>query len=173
MVASNARLGANALIPSLGVSDIHRSVSFYREFFGFKVEDSYEIEGRMAWCWLKGHGAELMLQQLSADQQVRLNPAIGQSWVMYIRPDDIDITHARLKRAGFPLSDLVTTSYGARECFLSDPDGYELWLSVPGANSNGNGDDEDEEDDNGKREDEDEEDEEDEEDDEEQWQVHR
>ncbi len=169
-MASSAKLGTNTLIPSLGVSDIHRSVSFYREFFGFEVEDSYEAEGRMTWCWLKAGDAELMLQQLSADQQIRLNPAIGQSWVMYIRPDDIDTTHARLKQAGLPLSDLVTTSYGARECFLSDPDGYELWLSVPRAY--GNGDDEEEEDDNGKREEgEDEEDEED--DEEEQWQVRR
>lgn len=125
----------------------------------------------MTWCWLKAGGAGLMLQQLSADQQIRLNPAIGQSWVMYIRPDDIDATRARLKRAGFPLSDLVTTSYGARECFLSDPDGYELWLSVPRAG--GNGDDEDEEDDNGKREKDEEDGDEDEEDDEEQWQVRR
>ena len=167
-MTSSATLGVNRLIPSLGVSDIQRSVSFYQEFFGFVVEDSYEAEGRMAWCWLKASGAELMLQQLSADQQIRLNPAIGQSWVIYIRPDDIDTTHARLKQAGLLLSDLVTTSYGARECFLSDPDGYELWLSVPHAD--GNGDDEDEEDDDGKREnDEDDEDE----DEEEQWQVRR
>jgi uncharacterized glyoxalase superfamily protein PhnB len=168
-VTSSAKLGVNRLIPSLGVSDIERSARFYQEFFGFKVEDSYEAEGRTTWCWLKARGAELMLQQLSADQQIRLNPAIGQSWVIYIRPDDIDATYARLKRAGFPLSDLGTTSYGARECFLSDPDGYELWVSVPRAN--GNGDEEDEEDDNGKGE-EDPEDE-DEDDEEEQWQVRR
>ena len=168
-MASSAKLRVTKLIPSLGVSDIYRSICFYREFFAFEVEDSYEADGRMTWCWLKVGGAELMLQQLSADQQIRLNPAIGQSWVIYIRPDDIDTTHARLTRAGFALSDLVTTSYGARECFLSDPDGYELWLSVPRAN--GNGDDEDEEDDNGKREED--QDEEDEEDDEEQWQVRR
>ena len=159
---------ATKLIPSLGVSDIHRSVSFYREFFGFKVEDSYEADGRITWCWLKAGGADLMLQQLTADQQIRLNPAIGQSWVIYIRPDDIDATLARLKHAGFPLSDVVTTSYGARECFLSDPDGYDLWLSVPRANGNG---DDDEEDDDGQRDEDDEDEDEDEEDDEEQWQV--
>ena len=168
-MASGAGPRAVRLIPSLGVSDIDRSVAFYREFFGFKVEDWYEAQGRLTWCWLKAGGAELMLQQLSADQQIRLNPAIGQSWVMYIRPQDIDATHARLKRAGFPLSDLVRTSYGARECFVSDPDGYELWLSVPRAGANG--DDEDDEDDDGRREEE--EDDEDEEDDEEEWQVRR
>jgi len=162
-------LRVTKLIPSLGVSDIDRSVGFYREFFAFKVVDSYEAQGCMSWCWLRSGEAELMLQQLSAEQQIRLNPAIGQSWVIYIRPDDIVATHTRLRQAGFPVSDLVTTSYRTRECFLTDLDGYELWLSVPGAK--GNGDDEDEEEDDGKREEEDDEDED--EDEEEPWQVRR
>ena len=170
-MAADSRPRAAKLIPSLGVSDIDRSASFYREFFGFKVVDSYEAHGRMSWCWLRSGEAELMLQQLSADQQIRLNPAIGQSWVIYIRPDDIVATHTRLRQAGFPVSDLVTTSYRARECFVSDLDGYELWLSAPGAE--GNGDDEDEEDDDWNGEEEDDEDEDEDEDEEEPWQVRR
>src|SRR4249919_3733098 len=88
------------LIPSLGVSDLERSVGFYRRFFGFEVVDSYETEGRMAWCWLRSRGAEFMLQQLTADQQVTLAPAIGQSWVLYIRPDDLDALRRQLETAG-------------------------------------------------------------------------
>jgi uncharacterized glyoxalase superfamily protein PhnB len=122
---------ATKLIPSLGVSDIERAVGFYRSFFGFEVVDSYDDERGMAWCWLRARGAELMLQQLSAEQQIRLNPAIGQSWVLYLRPDDLDALHAKLKRGGFPVSEIVRTSYGAREFFVPDPDGYELWISVP------------------------------------------
>jgi len=160
-----SRGSATKLIPSLGVSDIDRSVRFYTHFFGFRVQDSYEAEGRMVWCWLKVRGAELMVQQLSADQQIRLNPAIGPSWVIYIRPDNIDAAHARLKSAGVPLSELATTQYGAREFFLTDPDGYELWLSVPSVDGNGD-DDEDDDEEEDEDQDEDEED-----DDEEQWQV--
>ena len=125
---------ATKLIPSLGVSDIERSLGFYRSFFGFEVVDSYDDDdGRMAWCWLHVQGAELMLQQLSADQQIRLNPAIGQSWVVYIRVDDLDALHAMLKRGGFPVSEIGQTPYGTREFFAPDPDGYELWISVPQA----------------------------------------
>jgi uncharacterized glyoxalase superfamily protein PhnB len=122
---------ATKLIPSLGVSDIDRSVDFYRTFFGFEIADSYDEEGRMAWCWLRARGAELMLQQLSADQQIRLNPAIGQSWVIYVRVDDIDTVRAELRRNGFQVSETGTTPYGTREFFVTDPDGYELWISVP------------------------------------------
>lgn len=124
---------ATKLIPSLGVSDIERSAAFYRSFFGFEVVDSYDDGKRMAWCWLRAQGAELMLQQLSADQQIRLHPAIGQSWVVYVRVDDLDALHAKLARGGFPVSEIARTSYGTREFFVSDPDGYELWISVPEA----------------------------------------
>jgi uncharacterized glyoxalase superfamily protein PhnB len=157
------------LIPSLGVSDIDRSVGFYGQFFGFRVVDSYEVEGHMAWCWLQSNGADLMLQQLSADQQITLDPAIGQSWCIYIRPDDLPALHARLTKAGFPVSEIARTSYGASEFSLSDPDGYELWISVPAANGEDDDEDEDEEDEN----DGDDEDYDDEDDDEEEeeWKV--
>jgi uncharacterized glyoxalase superfamily protein PhnB len=167
--SKTSRPAAIRLIPSLGVSDIDRSVVFYKEFFGFELQDSYDEDGRMTWCWLKAGGADLMLQQLTADQQITLNPAIGQSWVIYIRPDDIRATHARLKKAGFLVPDIAATSYGASEFFFTDPYGYDLWISVPSAN--GNGDDDEEEDDDDKKEDEEDEDEEDEEDEEEEWQV--
>lgn len=119
------------LVPSLGVADLARSLDFYRTFFGFEVLDSYEEEGRMAWCWLRAGGAELMLQQLSADQQIRLAPAIGQSWSIYLRVDDIDSLRARLMQGGFPTSAISETPYGTREFSAEDLDGYELWISVP------------------------------------------
>jgi uncharacterized glyoxalase superfamily protein PhnB len=124
-------VAASKLIPSLGVSDLERSLGFYRSFFGFEVADSYEEEGRMAWCWLRTRGANLMLQQLSADQQIRLSPAIGQSWVIYLRVDDIEALHTKLERGGFPVSAIMATAYGTREFLVPDPDGYELWISVP------------------------------------------
>jgi hypothetical protein len=74
---------------------------------------------------------ELMLQQLSSDQQIRLNPAIGQSWAVYIRVHDIEALHTKLERGGFPVSGIKATSYCTREFFVPDPDGYELWISVP------------------------------------------
>jgi uncharacterized glyoxalase superfamily protein PhnB len=86
----------------------------------------------MAWCWLRAGGAQLMLQQLAADQQIRLNPAIGQSWVVYLRVDDLDAVHSRLREGGFPVSDIGETQFDAREFFVPDPDGYELWVSEPG-----------------------------------------
>lgn len=73
-----------------------------------------------------------MLQQLAADQQIRLNPAIGQSWTVYLRVDDLEATHARLTEGGFATGEIDETEYDTREFFVPDPDGYELWISAPG-----------------------------------------
>lgn len=122
------------LLPSLGVSDLRRSIAFYRDFFGFSLVDHFDDDaGETVWCWLRSGVAELMLQQLTPDQQITLEPALGQSWVLYIRPADIDDMRARLIAAGVAVGDISLTSYGARECFVQDPDGYELWLSMPEA----------------------------------------
>ena len=166
---SSTRPSATRLIPSLGVLDIDRAISFYRQFFGFEVQDSYEDdEGSMTWCWLKAGSADLMLQQLSEDQQITLHPAIGQSWVIYIRVVDLNAVHAALEKTGLSVSDIAETSYGASEFFVTDPDGYELWVSVPTANGNGDDDEDEEEDDEP---DDDEDEDEEDEDEEEEWQV--
>lgn len=133
------------LIPSLGVADLRRSIAFYRDFFGFSVVDAYEDDaGQPVWCWLRSGLAELMLQQLTTEQQIALEPALGQSWVLYLRPANLDEAHGALRAANVEVTDIAETTYGARECFANDPDGYELWLSEP---ESGRGpDDEDEED---------------------------
>jgi uncharacterized glyoxalase superfamily protein PhnB len=166
----NGAVLATKAIPSLGVSDIDRSVAFYRQFFGFRIIDSYEMEGHMAWCWMRVGDANLMLQQLSADQQITLNPAIGQSWVLYIRPNDLDDLHGRLTEAGFPVSEISQTLYGASEFFVPDPDGYELWISVPAAHGDDDDDDE-EEDSKDKETEDDDDDDDDDEEEEEEWKV--
>lgn len=120
------------LIPSLGVSDLRRSLAFYREFFGFEPVDSAEDDhGVPLWVWLRSGVAELMLQQLDADAQITLDPALGHSWVLYLRPADLQDTRDRLNAAGVEVSEVESTAYGARECFARDPDGYPLWLSEP------------------------------------------
>jgi uncharacterized glyoxalase superfamily protein PhnB len=125
-------------------------VAFYSEFFGFVLVDSWENEaGESVWCWLRSGVTELMLQQLSSDEQITLEPALGQSWVLYLRPTDIDEMREALMAAGVDVSEISLTAYGARECFLTDPDGYELWLSVPEQGRGADDDDDDEEDDGG------------------------
>jgi uncharacterized glyoxalase superfamily protein PhnB len=149
-MADNSKPRVRKLVPSLGVSDLRRSIAFYSEFFGFSLVDSWENEaGEVVWCWLRSGVTELMLQQLSADEQITLEPALGQSWVLYLRPTDIDEMREALVVAGIDVSEIALTVYGAKECFLTDPDGYELWLSVPEQGLGDDDEDEDEDEDDG------------------------
>lgn len=122
---------ATKTVASLGVADIKRSVEFYRTLFGFQIADSYEQDGDMVWCWLQTGGADLMLQQLSEEQQITLDPAIGQSWVLFMRVQDIHAVHRQLRRAGGEAEDIRETSYGTLEFVAKDPDGYDLWVNMP------------------------------------------
>ncbi len=36
-----------------------------------------------------------------------------------------------LQGADYKVSDIERTSYDTEECYLEDPDGYELWVSAP------------------------------------------
>ncbi|MCA3132732.1 MAG: VOC family protein [Betaproteobacteria bacterium] len=133
MTRSSAKPRLRALVPSLGVSDLHRSIAFYRQFFGFELVDSAEdAEGAPLWAWLRSGKAELMLQQLDPEAQITLDPALGHSWVLYLQPNNLGRTRGLLAAAGVEVSPVAATTYGARECFARDPDGYSLWLSVPG-----------------------------------------
>lgn len=146
-MADSTKPRVRKLVPSLGVSDLRRSIAFYRDFFGFALIDSWDnAAGEVVWCWLRSGAAELMLQQLAPEQQITLEPALGQSWVLYLRPNNIDQTRRELLQAGVEVSAIELTAYGARECFLTDPDGYELWLSVPERGAGGDEDEEEEDD---------------------------
>ena len=125
------KLPLKQLIPSLGVADIERSVDFYREYLGFDIAHSHEERGSLVWCHMKSGGADLMLQQLADDQMERLQANGKRCWVMYVAPEDIHEVHRRLRRADYKVNDIERTGYDTEECYLEDPDGYELWVSAP------------------------------------------
>jgi uncharacterized glyoxalase superfamily protein PhnB len=72
-----------------------------------------------------------MLQQLSEEQQITLDPAVGQSWVLFLRVLDVDTTHRQMSNAGVEVEEIRATSYGTREFMAKDPDGYDLWVTMP------------------------------------------
>ena len=72
-----------------------------------------------------------MLQQLADDQMERLRAPGRRCWVMYVSPADIYEVHRHLQGAGYKVGDIERTSHDTEECYLEDPDGYELWVSAP------------------------------------------
>lgn len=122
---------ATKAVVSMGVADIGCSIEFYRVHFGFQMSDSYEEGEDMVWCWLQTASADIMLQQLSEAQQITLDPAVGQSWVLFLRVLDIHQTHRKMQSAGVRVDEVRETSYGTLEFIAKDPDGYDLWVTMP------------------------------------------
>ena len=103
-MTSSATLGVNRLIPSLGVSDIQRSVSFYQEFFGFEVEDSYARKAVVVGSEVqKAESCFSSSPPISRSVQPGNRAELGDTSARRYRHD------AREVEAGLP-SDLVTTS---------------------------------------------------------------
>ena len=120
------------LVPSLGVADLERSIAWYHDVFGFEVLQAFDGRHGLAWCQMRSGQAELMLQQLTSDQLSMLKAPAARSWVMYLSPESIHAMHQRLRDVGIEVTALEPTADGTLECFLTDPDGYEIWVSAPG-----------------------------------------
>jgi DNA-binding CsgD family transcriptional regulator/catechol 2,3-dioxygenase-like lactoylglutathione lyase family enzyme len=121
----------------INVSDVERSLSFYRDLIGMKVDATWADEdGRARWAKLiASGGSSLMLNQPSghplADRASR--PAYRDA-VVYLKMDSTDELHAvhcRLGQSGAEPGECHDEMYGLREFTVRDPDGYEVALVTP------------------------------------------
>ena len=137
----------------LGVSDLGRSLRFYRDLLGFRPVHELEVEGEPADTLLRLNDVKLRAAYLERD-------GVTLELLHFVRPPappprrrpmhehglthlsfrvaDLDATLAALRAAGERVLDetliRVPTS-GVAACFVTDPDGQliELVQSRPGA----------------------------------------
>jgi lactoylglutathione lyase len=128
----------NRLVPELSVSDLNKSLHFYRDILGFKVEFE-RPEDRFA--YMSFYGSELMIEE---DYK---RDGDGALWIVepldYPRGRGLNISIdcpstrdliERLKGAGVPLRKPVEDCWyrnndilhGQRNFLVQDPDGYLL-----------------------------------------------
>jgi len=116
--------------PLLMVSDLDRSLAFYRDGLGFTVVGRADADGKAFWCRLERGGSSLMLQQAEEDEDGA--PATwGRGMGLYFVCDDADALHAELVRRGLRLPPPSTAGYGMRQFPVPDPDGYSVWFESP------------------------------------------
>lgn len=116
----------------LNVTDVERSVSFYRDLLGMTLDATWaDPEGRVRWAKLITSGdSALMLNQPAesplADRSSR--PAYRDA-VVYLQVQSTDELHTvrrRLGESGAQPGECHDEAYGQREFVVRDPDGYEL-----------------------------------------------
>ncbi len=122
-----------ALRPLLMVSDLDRSLGFYREQLGFAVVEEARAGGRLSWCRLELSGSSLMLQQAEPEDGSALWRGRGVTFYWVV--DDLDALLGDFTHRGLVLSPPVTTYYGMRQLPLVDPDGYQFVFQQPVAES--------------------------------------
>ena len=124
------------LTPLLQVYDMNEALAFYRDRLGFELgADSGEVdtpEGRFFhWCWLRLGDANVMLNTAydEGERPLERDPARQAAHgdiCLYFACPDVDGTAQKLRALGLTVEGPETASYGMRQTWLHDPDGYQL-----------------------------------------------
>jgi catechol 2,3-dioxygenase-like lactoylglutathione lyase family enzyme len=120
----------------LAVSNVERSVAFYRDELGFEVEATYD-DPPYATLVLAGARLSLAEQGHPADDRPGVELAASSDparadVVLVVEVDDARGEHARLTARGVRmLAEPYQPSWGGCRFFCVDPDGYLVEIEEP------------------------------------------
>ena len=127
MATTQAAVQISAIVPTLTVDDLQKSITFY-EALGFAVEERWEGDGTLRGVMLRAGHSRIGLNQddwkKGRDRQkgigVRLSLATAQ---------DVDEIATRAKNAGITLkSEPQDTKWDSRAFEVMDPSGFMLTI---------------------------------------------
>ena len=121
----------SGLVPMLHVTDVERSVEFYR-LLGFEVGNYQPREGQKHWVWLYApraadwrRGPNLMLTRSECAIDARV-----QEVLFYLYASDLKALRSTLIAHGLSASEITHPEYlPAGEFRIEDPDGYTLMVA--------------------------------------------
>ena len=120
----------NRVTTMLNVSDIRKSLNFYRNVLGFELETPEEMVDEWRWAYISQGEARLMLANAaeSADDLNYKHSPEQNHWpaIHYFYPESVMELHAYLKDHEYSPSELQVTFAGMREFWMRDPDGHLL-----------------------------------------------
>ena len=123
----------NSLIPNLAVASVEQTIQFYRDNLGFEVVVTVPpVDEKVAdylFAIVKKDGVSVMLQRSDSfreDVPFATQVDIGASASLFIDGEGIEALHAKLKRNNLRITDTKVTSYGMKEFYLKDNNGYVL-----------------------------------------------
>lgn len=110
-------------VPFFMVTDMERSIRFYREGLGFEIRFEWKPEGRIEWCWLAREGVALMLQEYRTDRVPKEKLGEGIS-ICFVCEDAIQLYKEFLEKGLTPNEPFVGNQMWVTG--IKDPDGYRL-----------------------------------------------
>jgi catechol 2,3-dioxygenase-like lactoylglutathione lyase family enzyme len=129
-------IDVRGLAPLLQVFDMPTSIAFYRDLLGFELVTTSESGDRFDWALLRLDEVEVMLN--TAYEEHERPPAADPARVaahadtgLFFGCPDIDAAYAYLRTRGVRVAPPTLQSYGMKQLYLTDPDGYSLCLQWP------------------------------------------
>jgi len=109
---------------ALNVRDVQRSVEFYREIFGMKVEWEPDPDN----VYLTSAGQDnLAIHRLAEGLQPSTVQTVDHVGFVVARPEDVDAIAVRIQERGMEfVHPLKTHRDGARSFYMRDPDGLVI-----------------------------------------------
>ena len=108
------------------VKDLEASILFYREALGYEItreKDHSENGFKLVYMALPGDNSELELTYNIGHDAYEIGDGYGHVAVL---ADDLEAEHARIKAAGYPVTELKgLPGEATRYFFATDPDGYK------------------------------------------------
>ena len=115
--------------PSFTVTDLQRSIAFYRDVLGFVIGDEWRENGQIQGCEMRAGRVLFMLTQddfaKGRDRQKGVGTRLHVSTAQ-----DIDRLAAEIKARGGTLDqEPADMPWGERVFMLTDPDGFKLTIA--------------------------------------------
>lgn len=107
----------------LSVTDMERSLRFYRDGLGFQMNHQWVVEGRIRWCWLTLGGASLMLQESPAASKPV--GTVGEGVSLWFQCEDSLALYREFRSRDLDVSE-PQVGNGLWDTRILDPDGYRL-----------------------------------------------
>lgn len=112
------------------VSDLDRSVAYYRDRLGFDCEVYGDPP---TFASARRDDATILLAL--TDEPERIVPhwhIVENMWNAYIRVDDVDRLYAEIQERGAPIDyTIYDAPHGFREFGVQDPDGHDIAFGQP------------------------------------------
>jgi uncharacterized glyoxalase superfamily protein PhnB len=123
-------LRLSAITPSITVTDLRASLTWYCDVVGFVVAQEFEHEGEVRGAALVAGVAHLMLTQ--DDGAKGFDRVKGQGLRLYLSTtQDVDaVADAIRSRGGTLATEPADMPWGVRAFDLLDPDGFQLTISA-------------------------------------------
>jgi catechol 2,3-dioxygenase-like lactoylglutathione lyase family enzyme len=117
------------LTPNLIVSNVERSVAFYRDLLGFAVEASVPDAAPFVFAWMKRGNVDVFLN--APEAAIEEYPAfkdrpIGGTLTLFFETAGIREAYAALEGKVKVVMPLEVKWYGMTEFAFEDPDGYVI-----------------------------------------------